>query len=260
MNLIDHHQAAHALMKELLTPESSNLIELHTNIFLWYARFDVVVGILAGTEVVLSRDWYLAKEQYDAEQAALYPDDPRTQFALVASINRRFGLDMASLYAKLSRGMIAIEDFAVQNEQLGQTIERAKDIMRAFSDSEYTVRSYPNQQPLTENDIVDPYVPGRIHRGALWDANFIWIDLLSTELMHKYQTMLALRKPLLPALQGLAFELCQYMETIYRWPEKPNGACIGFKNSIGIASMFLPKDMKHQMWSRHKLAQMEQTG
>ncbi|KAJ5485220.1 hypothetical protein N7539_005208 [Penicillium diatomitis] len=103
-NLVDHHQAAHALMRELLTPDSSNMIDLHTNIFLWYARFDVVAGILAGTETILSRDWYIAKEQYDAQQAALYPDDPNKQLAYVASINRRFGLDMASLYAKLSRG------------------------------------------------------------------------------------------------------------------------------------------------------------
>lgn len=247
-------------MRELLTPDSSNLNELHTNIFLWYARFDVVAGILAGTEAILSRDWYLAKEQFDAEQAALDPDDALKQLSLVASINRRFGLDMASLYAKLSRGMIPFEDFAVQNEQLGQTIERAKNIMRAFDDSEYTVRSYPNKLPLTEDDIVDPYVTGRIHEGALWDANYIWIDLLSTELMYKYQTMLALRQPLLPDLTKLAWEQAQLMETIDRWPEKENGACIGFKNSIGLTSMFLPRDVKNQMWCRRRIAQMEQTG
>ena len=260
MNLIDHHQAAHALMQELLTPESTNLVELHTNIFLWYARFDVVAGILAGTEAVLSRDWYMAKEQYDAEQAALYPEDACKQFALVASINRRFGLDMASLYAKLSRGMIPLDEFVIQNEQLGQTIERAKAIMRAFDDSEYTVRSYPNQKPLTEDDIVDPYVPGRIHKGAMWDANFIWIDLLSTETMHKYQTMLVLQQPLLEDLGKLAYKQCELIETIERWPDRGSGFFVGFKNSIGLASMFLPKDDKHCTWSRRKMAMMEQNG
>ncbi|KAJ5087544.1 hypothetical protein N7456_011160 [Penicillium angulare] len=228
VNLIDHHQAAHALMRELLTPESANLNELHTNIFLWYARFDVVAGILAGTEAILGREWYLAKEQFDADQAALYPSDARKQLELVASINRRFGLDMASLYAKLSQGMIPYEEFIVQNELLGQTIERAKDIMRAFDDSEFTVREYPDKQPLTEDDIVDPYVPGRIHKGALWDANYIWIDLLSTELMYKYQTMLALRQPPSTDVTDLAWEQAQLMETIDRWPDKGNGACIGY--------------------------------
>lgn len=258
--MVDHHQAAYALMQELVTPESSNLVELHTNIFLWYARFDVVVGILAGTEAVLGRDWYIGKEQYDAEQAALYPDDPNKQLALVASINRRFGLDMASLYAKLSRGMIPMDQFAQQNEQLGQTMETAKNILKQFDGNEDTVRSYPNQQPLTDDDIVDPYVPGRIWQGPLWDANYVRIDLLSTELMFKYQTMLALKQPLLPDLQRLAFEQCELMETISRWPNRGNGFCIAFKNSIGLSSMFLPKDTKHQMWSRRKLALMEQNG
>lgn len=260
MNLIDHHQAAHALMQELLTPESTNVMELHANIFLWYARFDVVVGILAGTEAIVSRDWYIAKEQHDAEQAALYPSDPYKQLALVASINRRFGLDMASLYAKLSRGMIPIDEFAAQNEQLGQTMERAKNIMRAFEDSEYKVRSFPNPQPLTDDDIVDPYVPGIIHQGPLWDANYAWIDLLSTETMFKYQTMLSLRQPLLPDIQRLGFEQCRLIEAIERWPDRGNGHCIGFKNSLAIVSMFLPKENKYQMWSRRRMAQMEQHG
>ncbi|KAJ5805071.1 hypothetical protein N7474_010958 [Penicillium riverlandense] len=260
VNLIDHHQAAHALMRELLTPESTSVNELHSNIFLWYARFDVVVGILAGTEVVLGRNWYIAKEQYDAEQAARYPGDPTMQLALVASINRRFGLDMASLYAKLSRGLIPFDEFAAQNEQLGQTLDRAKAILKQFDESDYLVRSFPHQQPLTDDDIVDPYAPGCLYHGILWEYNYALIDILSTETMYKYQTMLSLKRPLLPDLQKLAYEQCQLIEAIDRWPDKENGYCIGFKNCIGIASMFLPKDNKHQMWSRRKMALMEQNG
>ncbi|OQE42390.1 hypothetical protein PENCOP_c004G06348 [Penicillium coprophilum] len=260
VNLIDHHQAAHALMRELITPESANLNELHTSIFLWYSRFDVVVGILAGTETVLGRDWYLAKEQYDAEQAAIYPDDPSKQLALVASINRRFGLDMASLYAKLSRGMISIEDFAIQNEHLGQWLEQAKAILRAFDDYEYKVQSYPQKRPLTEDDVTDPYVPGGLHRGALWDFNYAWIDIIATETMYKFQTMQVLRQPLLEELHDLAKEQCRLIETMIRWPYKENGYCINFKNSIGMVSMFLPREHKYQMWSRRTLALLEQHG
>lgn len=260
MNLIDHHRAAHILVRELLTPESTNANELHTNIFLWYARFDVVVGILAGTETVLSRDWYLAKEQHDSEQAALYPDDPSKQLELVASINRRFGLDMASLYAKKARGMIEPEEFAIQNEQLGQWLEQAKAILRGFDDYEYKVQEYPHRQPLTVDDIADPYMPGGLHRGALWDFNYVWIDILSTETMYKFQTMQVLHQPLLQELHDLAVEQCRLIETMARWPHKENGYCIMFKNSIGMASMFLPKDYKHQIWSRRKMALMEQNG
>ncbi|CAI7567106.1 unnamed protein product [Penicillium glandicola] len=260
MNLIDHHQAAHTLIRELMTPESANSNELHTNIFLWYSRFDVVVGILAGTETVLGRDWYLAKEQYDAEQAAIYPDDPSKQLALAASINRRFGLDMASLYAKLSRGMISMENFAAQNENLGQWLEKVKTVLRAFDDDEYKVQTYPHKQPLTEDDPVDPYVPGVLHRGPLWDFNYAWIDVISTEIMYKFQTMQAMQQPLLEELHDLAKELCRIIETVIRWPQKENGYCMHFKNSIGLVSMFLPKEHKYQMWARRTLVLLEQHG
>lgn len=247
-------------MRELLTPESANLNELHSNIFLWYSRFDVVAGILAGTETILSRDWYVAKEEYDAEQAALYPDDPTKRLALVGSMNRRFGLDMASLYAKLSRGMIPMDEFVAQNEQLGQSMERSKSMVSHFDDSEYIVRSYPHQQPLTEDDFVDPYMPGGMRLGPLWEFNYALIDLLATETMYKYQTMLALKQPLLPDLSKLAFEIVRLIETIDRWPDKENGYCFAFKNSIGMASLFLPRDSRHQMWTRRKFALMEQNG
>ncbi|KAJ5963836.1 uncharacterized protein N7479_003712 [Penicillium vulpinum] len=260
MNLIDHHQAAHAFMRKLITPESANTNELHTSIFLWYARFDVVVGILAGTETVLGRDWYLAKEQYDAEQAAIYPDDPSKQLALVASINRRFGLDMASLYAKLSRRMISMEQFAIQNEHLGQWLEQAKTILRTFDDYDYKVQKYPQKQPLTEDDVTDPYVPGVLYRGALWDFNYAWVDVLSTEIMYKFQTMQVLQQPLLQDLQELSKELCRLIETMIRWPQKENGYCLAFKNTIGMLGMFLPREHKYQMWARRRLALLEQNG
>ncbi|KOS36637.1 hypothetical protein ACN38_g12603 [Penicillium nordicum] len=260
MNLIDHHQAAHAIMLKLITPESANVNELHTNIFLWYSRFDVIVGILAGTETVLGRDWYIAKEQYDAEQAAIYPDDPSKQLALVASINRRFGLDMASLYAKLSRGMISMDQFATQNEHLGEWLEQSKTILRTFDDYEYKIQHYPQKQPLTEDDVVDPYVPGVLHRGPLWGINYAWIDVLAAETMYKLQTMQSLQQPLLQDLHELAKKQCRLIETMIRWPYKENGYCLNFKNSIGMLGMFLPREHKYQMWARRKLALLEQHG
>lgn len=107
MNLINHHQAAHSLVREILTPDSSNSVELHTDIFLWYTRLDILVGLIRGTEVSLSREWYVGKEKYDARQAALDPDDLAKQLASVVSMNRRFGMEMVSLYAEMTRGVIS---------------------------------------------------------------------------------------------------------------------------------------------------------
>ncbi|KAG2413655.1 hypothetical protein HFD88_002844 [Aspergillus terreus] len=260
VNLIDHHQAAHALIRELLTPESISTNELHNHIFLWYSRFDVVAGILAGNEAVLGREWYLAKEQYDEQQAAAYPDDAEKQLALAASINRRFGLEMASLYAKLSRQMIPIDQFMVQNELLGQIIERSRAILERFTDSEYTVWEHPDRQPLTDDDVVDPYLPGLLHSGPLWDVNVAWIDYYSTKQMYKYQCLLSVKQSSLEELADLSMRQCQLIEAIARWPEKENGWMFSFKNSVGMVALFGPKDEKHVMWSRKKFALMEQSG
>lgn len=260
VNLISHHQAAHALMSELLTPQSINRDEMHSHIFLWYSRFDLVAGILAGNEAVLGRDWYISKEQYDGEQAALYPHDAQKQIDFAVSINRRFGLDMASLYAKLSRGIISIDDFIVQNQNLSQTLERMKDILIALESPEHTVQSFPNRQPLTEDDPFDPYIPGSLSTGPLWRINFAWIDYLSTRTMFEYQSFLTLQQPSMFELQRLASEQCRLIETIDRWPEKENGYFFAFNNCLGIASILLPKDEKHIMWCRRKLVKMEQNG
>lgn len=260
VNLISHHQAAHALMSELLTPQSINCNEMHSHIFLWYSRFDLVAGILAGNEAVLGRDWYISKEQYDGEQAALYPHDAQKQIDFAVSINRRFGLDMASLYAKLSRGIISIDDFIVQNQTLSQTLERMKDILITLENPEHTVQSFPNKQPLTEDDPFDPYIPGSLSTGPLWRVNFAWIDYLSTRTMFEYQSFLTLQQPSMFELQRLASEQCRLIETIDRWPEKENGYFFAFNNCLGIASILLPKDEKHIMWCRRKLVKMEQNG
>ncbi|KAJ9377156.1 transcriptional regulator family: Fungal Specific TF [Paecilomyces variotii] len=260
VNLVDHHQAAHTLILELLTPETANENELHRHIFVWYARFDLVAGLLAGNETILTREWYTSREEYDAKEAAEDPSDVQKQLSLFNSRNRRFAMDMASLYAKLSRGMIPMDQFVAQNEQLSLTKEELRTLLTQFDTSEHTVTSYPHRVPLTENDIVDPYMPGRFFEGPLWDVNFSWIDFLATSLMFQYQSSLVLRQESSSELQHSALEQCRLIETIERWPEKENGTVIAFHSSLGLASMFIPKDARHTMWIRRKLARAEQDG
>ncbi|KAL4931329.1 Zn(II)2Cys6 transcription factor [Aspergillus undulatus] len=259
VNLVDHHQAAHALIRELLTPETACSDTDHRHLFEWYARFDVVAGVVSGNELVLGREWYIAREEYDAKEAARHPDDVEKQLTLTSSINRRFGLEMASLYAKLSSGMLEFGEFMVENEKLGQNLERVRDILNQFA-KEYVVESYPNQKPLTEDDIVDPYVPGGLHYGPLWDINFCWIDYWSTKAMWKFQFMMATQQGSMDEMLALSLEQVRLIETMERWPDKEKSYMFGFKNSIGMASLFLPRDGRYLNWSRRVFAHIEQNG
>ncbi|KAL4807104.1 hypothetical protein BDV18DRAFT_112694 [Aspergillus unguis] len=259
VNLVDHHQAAHFLISELLTPESASTDEVHRDLFEWYARFDIVAGIVSGNETVLGRHWYIGREEHDAREAAKYPDDIEKQLCLVFSINRRFGLEMASLYARLSRGMIEFPQFVIENNQLGQNLERVKEIIDRFA-TEYIVETHPGQTPLTEGDIVDPFIPGVLHYGPMWEANIALIDYYSTKAMFKFQFLMATQQGSMEELMGLAFEQARLIEAIEHWPDKEKGYVFGFKNSIGMTAMFLPRDDRHLMWSRRTFAHIERNG
>jgi len=260
VNLVDHQQAAHTLMCEVLTPQTILTNELHRHIFIWYGLLDITVGLLAGNETILSRDWYTAIEEYDAEQAAANPNDVRKQVSLVGSTVRRFGMDFASLYAKLSRGMMPMQEFLIRNEELSETLQNMRNLLQSFDGSEYMVTSYPQTELLEDDNIFNPHVPFRFFTGPMWDINFAWIDFLATELMFKYQCSVALQKPAASELGKLALEQCCAMESVSRWPKKEIGTMLAFHSSLGIASMFLPKDVKHAMWCRKKYALLEQNG
>ncbi|KAL4903607.1 hypothetical protein BDW74DRAFT_155831 [Aspergillus multicolor] len=259
VNLIDHHQAANFLIRELLSPESACLDKVHRHLFEWYARFDITAGIVSGNELVLGREWYLTVEEYDIKEAAKNPDDIEKHLSLVASISRRFGLELASLYAKLSGGMIEYGDFLIENEQLGQSLDRMKDILSQYA-GQFVVETFPNQQPLTEDDLVDPYVPGRLHYGPLWEANIYWIDYYACRAMFKFQFLMTTQQDSMNELLALSYELIRLMETIERWPDKENGYIFAFKNSITVSSMFLPRDDRHFRWARRVFATLEQNG
>ncbi|KAL4797097.1 hypothetical protein BDV19DRAFT_359701 [Aspergillus venezuelensis] len=259
VNLVEHQQAAHALIRELLTPESASSDIDHRHLFEWYARFDVVAGIVSGNELVLGREWYITREEYDAQEATKYPDDIQKQLSLTASINRRFGLEMASLYAKLSNGMIEFGEFIVENEKLGESLERVSNILRGYA-KEWVVEDYPNRKPLTEDDFVDPYVPGGLHYGPYWDVNFSWIDYWSSMAMWKYQFMMATQQGAMEELLAFALEQARLIESMERWPDKEKSYVFGFKNSIGMAAMFFPREDRYLNWSRRVFADIESNG
>ena len=204
----------------------------------------MIAGIVSGNELVLGREWYIAREEYDAQEAAKCPDDFQKQLSFAASINRRFGLEMASLYAKLSNGMIDFGEFIVENDKLGESLERVSSILSRYA-SEWVVEDYPNRKPLTEDDFVDPYVPGGLHYGPYWDVNFSWIDYLSSKAMWKFQFMMATQQGAMEDLLALALEQARLIESMERWPDKEKSYVFGFKNSIGMAAMFFPRENRY---------------
>jgi hypothetical protein len=248
------------MLLELFTIEEVNRVDPDKNIFMWYCRFDVVAGLLAGNETRLSREWYVAHENYHVQEALKAPNDPWVQVSLFSARSRRFAMDMASLFAKLSRGEIPLDEFHAQNQQLTEVIESMRATLQRVHDPERTVQSYPNKQPLGMDDIVDPYIPGAFYQDSLWHLNLGWVDFFPTILMHRFQTCLVSQQDAAAEFESLALEELRLIETIYRWPNKPDGTMIICQSGIALSAMFLPKDDRHMMFARKRLAVVEQNG
>lgn len=260
VNLLGHQKAAHRMLLELYSPHSIMETEIRRKILVWYFRFDVQAGIMDGHSIFMGREWFLAAESYYREQSLSYPLSIDYKIEAMIATNRLFGSDLALLYAKLPQGDITPEDFARESDRLFQKLDFwNEDLDPVFRNEDYLVKSFGGQRPDSD-DIVDPYQPGGLYKGALFTFNYMIVDWLTLRLMHKYKTALLLCRPPPPEVQDIALEICRIFEAIEYWSESPPGAVVKGQGGLGLAIVFLPRDKKHIMWCRQKLAKVESLG
>ncbi|KAI1977929.1 hypothetical protein LOZ51_005861 [Ophidiomyces ophidiicola] len=260
VNLIDHHQAAHRMLLELYTPQSIHVDSFRRHILLWYTRYDIMAGLMSGNSVILSREWYLADEEFSMQESLNDPHDLDKKIMAWGARHRRFGMDVASLFAKMSQGYISMEQFLIEKEVLDTSFEEQRRFLETMKDSRYLVLSYPHQKPLDADEIFDPYSPGMIYGDELWEINFCGMELVSVGMLYKYQTGTILQNLDYTELKEIALDQAQRIETLNRWPNKPEEMHLWFMSPLGMVVLFLPHDKEYNMWSRRKLARNEQLG
>ena len=265
VNLVGHHRAALTMLKDLFAPETINETDLGRRIFSWFARLDVVVGLMAGNRTKLERPWFEANEKWYSEQMTTATEgetDIQDTFAYFVATNRLIGMDMASLYAKLPTGEISVEDFHAENAKIAARVNEMKLLVESKNNALYRVQKFPQEKihPLNEADIVNPYIPGGLFTGQLWPLNHMWLDWYGIEQMQIYQVAAMFQNQMPPELEQMSLEVCRIYEAIDRWPDAPNGAILGAHATLGLAVVFLRKDEKHTIWARRKLAEVERQG
>jgi hypothetical protein len=227
----------------------------------WYMRFDVFAGLMGGFATVLSRDWFSGAREYYARRALKEPDNINWKIEESVASLRLIAMDMSILFSKKGKGELAPEQFLVENDKLSKQISDWKDNMDpALQDPLWQVNDFTGAPPLDPDDIVDPYIPGTLFHGPIWSMNKCTIDWYSIDLMHKYQTALALQSQPSKELALKAYASCQLFEAMELWPGSPKGIIIACQASLGIASLFLPRDRVHSIWCRRKLAAVESLG
>lgn len=266
VNLVGHHRAAYTMVLELFDHKSMMESDLGRRIFSWYARLDIMVGIMAGNETRLDRQWFEANTLWYKTQAENDPDGDgdilENTLAYFAAANRLLGMDMAAVFAKFSKQEIGIEEFERENNIISQRREEMKQHIQSINDNYYRVKEFPVEaiRPLNQDDVVNPYQPGGLFKDALWPLNFMWLDWYGIELMQKYQTALMMHQPLPPDLELISLEICRIVGAIERWPDAPNGSILGTHANLGLGLVFLRKDPRHIMWARRILAAIERVG
>lgn len=248
------------MLLELYSSRSIMETEVRRKILAWYTRFDVMGGLMSGYQTVLGREWFVASEDYYRQQSLSYPNSIDYKIEATIAKHRLLAVDLALLFAQLPRGAISVENFEREsNKFAGQIRTWRENLDPIFRDPSYLVQSFEGNVRDPE-DIVDPYLPGGLYKGALFSFNFMLIDWHAINLMHGYKTASMLKRPLPLNLSEIALDICRLFEAIEYWPDSPPGSVLKAQGSLGLALLVLPKDEKHIMWCRRKLAKVESLG
>lgn len=227
----------------------------------WYVRFDVFAGLLGGFETVLSREWFSSSFDFYRNMVEAEPTVLHWKIEAALSESRLVATDMSLLFTKLGKGEISIELFMVENAQISTRIEEWQTKMDpTLTDDRYKVNDFTGAPPRDPNDIVDPYMPGILYSGPLYSMNVATIDWHSIDLMHRYQTSLITQVEPSADIVHKAYVSCQIFEAMELWPGSPPGTIQACQASIAISVLFLPRDDRHTMWARRKLAVVESHG
>lgn len=261
VNLLGHQKAAYEILTELYNPQIVMESEMSRVILGWYMRFDVYAGLMGGFETVLSRDWFSYAEELLHQQVVREPANLNWKIELSIAQLRLIAMDMSIVFAKIGKGEINPDQFLTENEVVAKRIQDWKTKMDpALQDRQYLVTDFTGARPLDPDDIVNPYIPGIIYSGPLFVMNVCLIDWYSIDLMHRYLTALTMKTQPTRELGMKAYECCQLFEAIEFYPGSLPGTILALQASIGIGCLFLPRDEKHGMWARRKLATIEANG
>ncbi|RYP10279.1 hypothetical protein DL764_000771 [Monosporascus ibericus] len=240
VSLMGHQKAAFKLLTQLFTPQTATQSSTSCTLLNWYVRFDVSVGMMAGFETTLPREWFSATVKF--------------------SVLRLISMDMSLLYAKGRRREISGEEFSAEYRRFTSRLyEWRNNLDPAITDSSYLVTDFGQKQPL-KDDIVNPYQPGYLYDFPLFRTTTLIAEWNSVILMHNSQETMATQREPSNQLNDCAMEICKIFETVEKWPAAPKGVLMHLQPCLAIAALFLPRDSRHHMWVRRKYALIEKLG
>lgn len=261
MNLLGHQKAAHQILIDLFTPQTIMQDETRRKIIAWYTRFDLFVGMMAGGVPALERTWFSASADFYQRSSQDNPNDLGARFEEYFATSRLLAADVMTLFDSNAKNAISDEQFAAGVEKLSVDFaEFSRTIATAFIDPSCFVKSFPDTSAEGDEDLFDFRDPNFLYAGELSTMNFVLLDQWAIELMFKYQVTLLTGQAPSVDLTEIAMKKCKMFDAIQYGGEGGPTAVLGAQASLGIQSLFLPKEMRYTMWCRRKFARIEQLG
>ncbi|KAH8160399.1 hypothetical protein CIB48_g7848 [Xylaria polymorpha] len=224
VNLSGHQKGALQILTQLFTPETIMQSSISA-VLTWYIRFDVFVALMGGFETALPRE-------------------------CLCYMRRAAG------------GEIPAEAYDEEYDNISARLLEWKDALDpAITDSSYLVTDFSYKQPLTDDDIVDPYKAGSLYQFPLFSTTILLMEWHSCTIMHKSRPEgYTLQQEPSDELRDLALSACEMFEMVRLWPETPTGATMTVQACLAFACLFIPRNRKYHMWIRRRYALLEAAG
>ncbi|EUC36145.1 hypothetical protein COCCADRAFT_88870 [Bipolaris zeicola 26-R-13] len=259
VNLMGHQKAAFDMLTRLFTPQSITKSDFLSKVLLWYIRFDLFVGFQSGGEATLGREWYEAAHESYVQKVKENPDDLGMKYEERFAYSRLVAKDSNDLFARTGKGLLSPQEFMTQLPALQERMESLpQGIPQVLLDPSHKVHSIPGTPD--PDDITNPYEPDVIWGGPLWTTNFLYMDIWGLQFMYAISSSMALKQPIDPEYNKLAFRAVQMFEAMCAYPDAPPGALLEAQVSFAIAVLFLPKDQKTMQWIRRTFTKIEASG
>lgn len=261
INLMGHQKAAFQVICKIFSPDTVLKTAIGRACLDWYTRYDCFVALMGGFPTDLSKEWFDLMNDHHRSRMIVNPEDLNCKISLRSTQLRAISYDMSMLYARGGRGQIEPEGFAQEHTRITQELLNWKSTWETIlSIPEYLVTDFSHRREADPDDIVDPYMPGLLYKGPLFTNTLIYTEWESIMIMHLSQSSDVPAEQVFVNTAKHAYAICQYFENVQYWPLKPKGALIPLQCCVSIASLFLPRDYRHQMWVRRKLALMDTMG
>ena len=260
-NLLGHERAAYQILTELFTPQTITQDETRRKIAAWYMRFDLFAGIMSGGQTKLSREWVAACQEHYRRQSRDRPDDLPARLEDFFSSARLLVTDSTLLFAAKKKETISDDEFAGKTrDTIQQYADFGHTIDTAFPDPSNFVKDLPKARSPDRDDLSNAGSPHFLYNQDLFTMNYILLDFWAMDLNFKHQLAVAQEQTTTIEMESIALKTCKMIEAIHRSGLGQKGAMLGCQASLGIASLFLPKDKENVDWCRGKFAQIEQLG